>query len=107
MARAATVVMLSTAGSREEAERIATALVEKRLAACVNIVAPITSVYRWRGAVERADEALLVVKTRRSHAQRVAACIRAVHSYELPETIVLSIDGGTPDYLAWLIGETA
>src|SRR5262249_8120963 len=105
--RAATVVMLSTAGSREEAERIATALVEQRLAACVNIVAPITSVYRWQGAVEHADEVLLVVKTRRSHQQRAAACIRALHSYELPETIVLSIDGGTPDYLAWLIGETA
>ena len=104
--RGRTVAVLSTAGSREEAERIATTLVEERLAACVNIVAPITSVYRWRGAVERADEVLLVVKTRRSHASRVAARIRALHSYELPEVIVLPIDGGAPDYLAWLIAET-
>jgi len=100
------VVVLSTAGSRDEAERIATALVEERLAACVNLVAPVTSVYRWQGAVERAEETLLVVKTRRAHATRVAARIRELHTYELPEVITLPIDGGAAAYLAWLVGET-
>ncbi len=103
--RATAVVVLSTAGSRAEAERIASTLVGERLAACVNI-APVTSVYRWRGAVERAEELLLVVKTRRGTADRVAARIRALHSYELPEVIVLPIEGGAPDYLAWIVGET-
>lgn len=98
--------MLSTAGSRDEAERIATALVEERLAACVNLVAPITSIYRWRGAVERAEEVLLVVKTRRSLAARVVARIRALHSYDVPEAIVLPIEGGAADYLAWVATET-
>jgi periplasmic divalent cation tolerance protein len=98
--------MLSTAGSREEADRIAAALVDERLAACVNVVAPITSIYRWRGAVERAEEVLLVVKTRRTLVARVAARIRALHSYELPEAIALAIGGGSAEYLAWIAGET-
>jgi len=106
-ARAAAVVVLSTAGSRDEAERIAAALVEERLAACVNVVAPVTSIYRWRGDVERAEEVLLVVKTRRAAAARVTARIRELHSYDLPEAIVLPIDGGSADYLAWVLGETA
>ena len=100
------VVMLSTAGARDEAERIARALVDERLAACVNVVAPITSIYRWKGAVERAEEVLLVVKTRTALTARVATRIRELHSYELPEAIVLPIDGGAADYLAWIAGET-
>jgi periplasmic divalent cation tolerance protein len=103
---AATVVVLSTAGSREEAERIAAALVDERLAACVNVVVPVTSIYRWRGAVERAEEVLLVVKTRRTLVARVTARIRALHSYELPEAIALTIEGGSAAYLAWIAGET-
>ncbi len=104
--RAAAVVMLSTAGSREEADRIAAALVDERLAACVNVVAPVTSIYRWRGAVDRAEEVLLVVKTRRALVARVAARIRDLHSYELPEAIAVAIEGGSPEYLAWIAGET-
>jgi periplasmic divalent cation tolerance protein len=99
-------VVLTTAGSREEGDRIASALVEERLAACVNVVAPITSVYRWRGVVERAEEVLLIVKTRRTLMARVAARIRELHSYELPEAIALAIEGGSRDYLAWIGGET-
>jgi len=102
----AAVVMLSTAGSRAEADRIAAALVDERLAACVNVVAPITSIYRWRGAVERAEEVLLVVKTRPTLVARVAARIRALHSYELPEAIALTVQGGSAEYLAWIAGET-
>ena len=104
--RAAAVVVLSTAGSRAEAERIAAALVDERLAACVNLVAPITSVYRWRGAVERSEEVLLIVKTRRTLATAAAARIRALHSYELAEAIVVPIAGGAADYLAWIADET-
>jgi periplasmic divalent cation tolerance protein len=105
-AAAAAVVVLSTAGSRAEADRIAAALVDERLAACVNVVGPLTSIYRWRGAVERAEEVLLVVKTRRTLVARVAARIRALHSYELPEAIALAIEGGSAPYLAWIAGET-
>ncbi|MBI3768800.1 MAG: divalent-cation tolerance protein CutA [Deltaproteobacteria bacterium] len=98
--------MLTTAPSREEADRIAAALVDERLAACVNVVAPITSIYRWRGAVERAEEVLLLVKTRRARVARVGARIRALHSYDLPEVIALPIDAGSAAYLAWIAAET-
>jgi len=104
--RSDAVVILVTAGSRDEAERIAAALVEEGLAACVNIVAPIASIYRWRGAVERAEEALLVVKTRRARVAAAAARVRAVHSYELPEVIAVPIVAGSRDYLAWIGAET-
>jgi periplasmic divalent cation tolerance protein len=105
-AQPSAVVMLTTAGSRAEANRIAAALVDERLAACVNVVAPITSIYRWRGAVERAEEVLLLVKTRRARMARVGARIRALHSYDLPEVIALPIDAGSAAYLAWIAAET-
>ena len=101
------VVVLSTAGSQDEAERIATALVAERLAACVNLVAPLTSIYRWQGAVERAAEVLLVVKTRRRLVSRLITRLQALHSYEVPEAIVLPVVAGARPYLAWLLGETA
>ena len=101
------VIVLSTAGSPDEAERIATALVEERLAACVNLVAPLVSIYRWQGAIERASEVLLVIKTRRRLAPRLIRRLEALHSYEVPEAIILPIETGTRRYLAWLLGETA
>jgi periplasmic divalent cation tolerance protein len=101
------VVVLSTAGSQEEAERIATALVEERLAACVNLVAPITSIYRWQGKVERAAEVLLIIKTRRSSSAGLIARLGELHSYDVPEAIVLPIATGARPYLQWLLGETA
>ena len=103
----AAVVVLSTAGSQDEAERIAIALVDERLAACVNLVAPLTSIYRWHGAVERASEVLLVIKTRRRLAPRLIRRLEALHSYDVPEAIVLPIETGARRYLAWLRGETA
>jgi periplasmic divalent cation tolerance protein len=103
----AAVVVLSTAGSQDEAERIATALVAERLAACVNLIAPLTSIYRWHGAVERASEVLLVIKTRRRLAPRLIRRLEALHSYDVPEAIVLPIETGARRYLAWLVGETA
>ena len=101
------VVVLSTAASPDEAERIATALVDERLAACVNLVGPLTSIYRWQGAVERAAEVLLVIKTRRRLVPRLIARLHALHSYEVPEAIVLPVVAGARPYLAWLLGETA
>lgn len=95
-------IILTTAGSREEAERLANALVERRLAACVNLVGPIASVYRWQGAVERAEEFLLIVKTTAAQFAAVAAAIRELHSYDLPECIELPVTAGSDAYLAWL-----
>jgi periplasmic divalent cation tolerance protein len=101
------VVVLSTAGSPDEAERIATALVDERLAACVNIVPSVTSIYRWQGAVEHATEVLMVMKTRRALAKRLVDRLQQLHSYDVPEAIVLPIDAGSRPYLDWVFGETA
>ena len=98
-------IVLSTAGSEEEARKLAQALVERRLAACVNVVGPIQSVYRWKGAVESAPEHLLVIKTTAAAFPRVRDAIRELHSYELPECVMLSVDAGSEDYLKW-IGES-
>jgi periplasmic divalent cation tolerance protein len=95
-------VVMSTASSADEAQRIADALVERRLAACVNVLPGVRSTYRWKGAIERADEWLLVVKTRRERFEEVAAAIRELHSYEVPEVVMLELTGGDPRYLAWI-----
>jgi periplasmic divalent cation tolerance protein len=99
------VVVLSTAGSTDEAERIATALVDERLAAGVNVVAPVTSIDRWHGKVERAAVVLLVFMSRAALATRLIARLKALHSYDVPEAIVLPITAGSRDYLAWLSNE--
>jgi len=95
-------IVLSTAGSEEEARKIAQALVERRLAACVNIVGPIHSIYRWKGAVESAPEHLLVIKTTEAAFPRLRDAVRELHSYELPECVMLSIEAGSEDYLHWI-----
>ena len=95
-------IVLTTTGSREEAGKIAHALVERRLAACVNIVGPIHSVYRWQGKVESAPEHLLLIKTTAARFDAVAKAIRELHSYELPECIALPIEGGSAEYLEWI-----
>lgn len=100
------VVVLSTVASVEDGERLAATLVDERLVACVNLVGPITSVYRWQGAVERAREVLLVMKTRATLVARLTARIEALHAYDVPEVVVLPIRGGAVRYLAWLAGET-
>jgi periplasmic divalent cation tolerance protein len=96
------VVVLVTAGSRDEAQRIGRALVEERLAACVNVVGPVCSIYRWEGAVEEAEEHLLVVKARASDLDALGARVRALHSYDVPEVLALPVTAGSEDYLAWL-----
>lgn len=95
-------VVLTTAGSSEEAKKIAGALVERWLASCVNIVPGIESVYRWKGEVESAREWLLIIKTRRQRFDEVHAAIEELHSYELPECIMLEIAEGDKAYLDWL-----
>jgi len=94
-------IVLTTAGTREEARRIARALVERRLAACVNLVA-VESVYRWKEAVESAEEWLLVIKTTAAAFDEVEAAIQELHSYELPECIALPIEAGSEEYLEWI-----
>ncbi|HXG32163.1 MAG TPA: divalent-cation tolerance protein CutA [Bryobacteraceae bacterium] len=101
------IVVLSTCGSPEEAERIAKRLVEKRLAACVNVVTALRSIYRWRGQVEEAGETLLLIKSRRELFDAVRVEIEKAHSYELPEVIALSIVDGSRGYLSWLESELA
>lgn len=95
-------IVLTTAGSQQEAQKIAEALVAQRLAACVNIISGIHSVYRWQGKVEQADEWLLLIKTTESASAPVRDAITKLHSYEVPECIVLSIEDGTPAYLDWI-----
>jgi periplasmic divalent cation tolerance protein len=99
------MLVLVTAGSQEEAEAIGAALVAERLAACVNIVPGITSIYRWQGEVHRDGEWLLVVKSRRDVLDELVQRVRELHSYDLPETIALPLVGGSAPYLAWLVGE--
>ena len=96
------VVAFSTVGSGEDAERIARTLVERRLAACVNLVPGLVSIYRWKGAVERDEERLLIIKTRAERLEALRAALLELHPYELPELIALPIEGGHPPYLAWL-----
>jgi periplasmic divalent cation tolerance protein len=95
----------TTASSGEEADRLADALIERRLAGCVQIVGPVCSVYRWQGAVERADEWLLLIKTSRDAYAAVEAAIRELHSYECPEIIATPVESGSPAYLQWLAGQ--
>ena len=95
-------IVLTTAGSEEEARKIAKHLVEHRLAACVNIVPQVESIYRWQEKVESSREWLLVVKSTAEKFAAVRDAIREVHSYELPECIAISIDEGSPRYLQWL-----
>jgi periplasmic divalent cation tolerance protein len=96
------VIVLSTCGSEEEAGKIAQHLVENRLAACVNVIPQVKSIYRWQEKVESAQEWLLLVKTTAEKFTLVRDAIRRLHSYELPECISIAIDGGSVSYLQWI-----
>ncbi len=100
-------VAISTAPDADTGARIAQALVAERLAACVNVVPGIRSIYRWQGAIEDEQEVLLVIKT---HAERVAALAErlcALHPYDVPELLALPVETGLAPYLQWLAGEVA
>lgn len=94
--------VLTTVGTEQEAELIASSLVEAKLAACVQIAGPIRSRYRWQGAIEEASEWQCVVKTTAAAYPQVEAAIRGMHSYEEPEIIATPIVAGSPGYLAWI-----
>lgn len=96
------LVVLSTVASAEDAERIAGELVVRRLAACVNVVPSVVSVYRWKGELQRDAERLLVIKTRRERFDALRAALIELHPYELPELLALPVAAGHPAYLEWL-----
>jgi periplasmic divalent cation tolerance protein len=95
-------IVLSTAGSEEEAQKIARHLVENRLAACVNIVPRIESIYRWEGRIETSRECLMVIKTVSGNFAAVRDAILELHSYDLPECISIAVDDGSAAYLEWV-----
>ncbi len=99
------IQVLTTAPSEEEATRIARTLVEGRLAACVQVLGPVTSTYRWQGAIETGREWLCIAKTARHLHAEVEQAIRRVHSYQVPEILAVEVAAGSADYLAWLAGE--
>jgi periplasmic divalent cation tolerance protein len=96
------LLVLTTVARAEDAERIAEALVEKRLAACVNVLPGVRSIYRWKGALERDEERLLVVKTRAERFEALREAILALHPYEVPEVVAVPIEAGSSAYLRWL-----
>ncbi len=101
-----TLLVLTNLPDRASAERLAGLLIERRLAACVNILAPCRSVYRWKGAVQRDEEHPLLVKTSADRYALLEAAIRDAHPYELPEIIAVPVERGLPAYLAWVEAET-
>jgi periplasmic divalent cation tolerance protein len=96
------VIVLTTIADQDSAERLARQLVDEHLAACVNVHGPMVSFYRWQGRVERDGEQQLVIKTTRARVSALQDRIRELHPYELPEFLVLGVDGGSDAYLQWI-----
>jgi periplasmic divalent cation tolerance protein len=96
------IVVLSTCGSHEEAERLAREVVERRLAACVNVIPRVASYYRWQGKLESAEEWLLVIKSSRERFDDLKNALEQAHTYEVPEVIALPVVDGSANYLNWL-----
>jgi periplasmic divalent cation tolerance protein len=101
------LVVLSTVAKAEDAERIAGALVERGLAACVNVVPGVVSYYRWKGRLERDEERLLVIKTTAERFEQLRETLVSLHPYEVPEVVAIGIEAGHEPYLAWLDGAVA
>ena len=100
------VFVYTTFPSLVEAERVGRAILERRLAACVNVLPGMISHYWWQGAIERGEEVVMIVKTRASLADEVRGAVREMHSYTTPAILVLPIESGEPEYLDWLMKET-
>ena len=101
------VFVYTTYPALVEAERAGRGLVERRLAACVNILPGMISHYRWEGAIERAEEVVMIVKTRIDRVEEVCAAVRETHPYTSPAIAVLPVEGGDPAYLAWILAESS
>lgn len=99
-------IVLSTIDDAERAADIAETLVNERLAACVNIIPEVTSVYKWKGRLERSSELLLVIKTRQELMEALSRRLAALHPYDLPEIIATKVEGGSSTYLNWVIEQT-
>lgn len=95
-------LILCTCPDNPVAEQLATTLVQQHLAACINIIPGLTSIYRWKGKLEKGTEVLLLIKTTRERYAAVESAIRQQHPYELPEIIAVTLDEGSPDYLRWI-----
>jgi periplasmic divalent cation tolerance protein len=95
-------IVLTTAGSQNEARRIADALVERKLAACVNIISKVQAIYRWQGKTQEAEEWLLLIKTTANLFEKLRDAIKELHPYELPECISIAVDDGSKEYLNWI-----
>lgn len=96
------IVVFSACASEEEAGRIAESLVEKRLAACVNLIPSVQSVYRWKGGLERSAETVLLIKSNRECFEQLRLELEKMHSYEVPEAVALAVVDGSPSYLEWI-----
>jgi len=99
-------LLYMTAADADEARRIGDALVAERLAACVNIIPGMTSVYRWEGRIQHDSETVMIAKTRAELVERVTARVRALHSYDCPCVVALPVAGGNPAFLSWISEET-
>ncbi len=99
------IQVFTTTGTREDAQRIAQSLVDQRLAACVQIMGPIESTYRWKGLIEKSFEWFCFIKSSEDIFSELEAAIRKIHPYEVPEIIAVPISAGSGDYMGWLKGE--
>ena len=96
------IVIFITAANKKEAEKIANKLVEKRLAACVNIIDNVRSIFWWEAKIDSANEVFMIVKSKKSYLSRIIKLVKSLHSYQVPEIIALPIVGGDKNYLNWL-----
>lgn len=100
------VFVYTTYPSTVEAEQVGRALIERNLAACVNILPGMISYYRWEGSIERGEETVMIIKTRASQAERVSTVVKEMHSYSMPAILVIPIESVDQAYLGWLLAET-
>jgi periplasmic divalent cation tolerance protein len=96
------VIVIVTTSSKQEAEKIAQHLLDQRLIACANIIGPVSSLFHWSGKIERAEEYLMLLKSRKDLFEQLVETVKALHSYEVPEILVLPVVGGSEAYLGWL-----
>lgn len=96
------VIVLVTTASKQEAEKIAQQLLNEHLVACANIIGPVSSLFHWSGKIERAEEYLMLLKSREGLFEKLAETVKALHSYEVPEILVLPVSGSSEAYLNWL-----